>query len=177
LVESSVTKFDPKTKKLPSVSAATTSKKHSRQEAPKSAVGKKASEDLPAIKKQKVKISDEDVQQKQAVIAGESDVSSTKSLAIIDPATPKQLPIILKENGGDITYHIQDRPNTSYIYCPEAQHFAPTTTTAAGSDTIAFLIPSSILNANGGRVDTSLLEVSCQVLNYYMWPMTNTTAH
>lgn len=67
------------------------------------------------------------------------------------------------------------RPNTAYIYCPTAEHLVHTERTP---ETIALLIPSSVLNATvEGRLDTSLLEVSCSVLNLHMWPMNNSNAH
>jgi len=72
-----------------------------------------------------------------------------------------------------------DRPNTSYIYCSQAQQVTVTSTSSA-PETIALLIPSNVLNSTAS-LDPSLLEVSCQVLNYYVWPMQNvnlnTTAH
>lgn len=70
--------------------------------------------------------------------------------------------------------------NTSYIYCPQAQEVRP----AAGGqdpDVVALLVPSSIFNrtllANHEfAVDSSLLEVSCQVLNLRLWPLESHSA-
>jgi hypothetical protein len=94
------------------------------------------------------------------------------------------------------------RPNTSYIYCPEAQQVMALNNTNNNTDTgsyhgfpenIALLIPSSVLNAtlasmNGGDNegsaagwDSSLLEVTCQVLNLHVWspvaPSSNSNNH
>jgi len=73
----------------------------------------------------------------------------------------------------ELAYNIRDKPNTSYIYCSEAQHIAPAITTTP--ETIALLIPSNLLNMTNG-IDPSLLEVSCQVLSYYLWPLRNATS-
>jgi len=66
------------------------------------------------------------------------------------------------------SFQMRDKPNTSYIYCSEAQHVAP----VSDPQNIALLIPANVLNATarGLPIDTSLLEVTCQVMNYYIWP-------
>jgi len=73
--------------------------------------------------------------------------------------------------------HSLSRPDTSYIYCSEAQQVHSTTSSlgnARDPQNIALLIPSSVLNATlDPRMDKSLLEVSCQVLNLHLWPMTS----
>jgi len=74
------------------------------------------------------------------------------------------------ESPGNIT----GRPNTSYIYCSEAQQVRAIPSSSSQPEHIALLIPSSVLNATlDPRFDTSLLEVSCQVLNLHLWPMSS----
>jgi len=68
------------------------------------------------------------------------------------------------------------RPNTSYIYCSEAQRVTPIASSVNPQtpENIALLIPSSVLNATQDpQFDRSLLEVSCQVLNLHVWSMQN----
>jgi len=77
-------------------------------------------------------------------------------------------------------------PNTAYIFCPEAQQVSVQRTsdnekTSSSSnafpDHIALLIPSSVLNSSSdSRIDSSLLEVSCQVMNMHLWPVQNITS-
>eukprot|EP01114_Cavostelium_apophysatum_P004938 TRINITY_DN1541_c0_g1_i1.p1 TRINITY_DN1541_c0_g1~~TRINITY_DN1541_c0_g1_i1.p1 ORF type:complete len:514 (-),score=122.51 TRINITY_DN1541_c0_g1_i1:238-1779(-) len=62
--------------------------------------------------------------------------------------------------------------NTAYIYCSEAQQVRALRSSTP--ENIALLIPSSVLNATlDPAFDSSLLEVSCQVLNLHLWPMPN----
>lgn len=71
---------------------------------------------------------------------------------------------------------LQRNPSASYIYCPEAHHIAPSITNSGASEMIALLIPASVLNSTlvgNNTLDTSLLEISCSVLNLHMWPLNN----
>jgi hypothetical protein len=71
---------------------------------------------------------------------------------------------------------LQRNPASSYIYCPEAHHIAPSVTTSGSSEMIALLIPASVLNSTlvgNNTLDTSLLEISCSILNLHMWPLNN----
>ncbi len=60
-------------------------------------------------------------------------------------------------------------PNTSYIYCSQAQQVTVTTTSSA-PETIALLIPSNVLNSTA-NMDPSLLEISCQVSSRSLFPL------
>jgi len=71
--------------------------------------------------------------------------------------------------------HSSSSSSSTYLYCPQAQRLTPWSTNpniGASSERVALLIPTSVLNATarGLPLDASLLEVSCQVLNYYIWP-------
>jgi len=72
--------------------------------------------------------------------------------------------------------HSLSRPDTSYIYCSEAQQVHSTSIgSTRNPQNIALLIPSSVLNSTlDSRIDNSLLEVTCQVLNLHLWPLTST---
>jgi hypothetical protein len=144
------------------------SKKHSRQE----------SSVVPTEKTQS--------HRKKVKIATEDDGTTAKSLVPFKPGhgnskSSSLVPLLgnsnLKDNipsqimkiGGHAS-QLAGRDNTSYVYCPEAQHFSSRMQPDQGGN-IALLIPSSLLNSTTGQLDTSLLEVSCQVLSYYVWPM------
>jgi len=67
---------------------------------------------------------------------------------------------------------------TNFLYCPNPEHIQ----TNKDSDQIALLLPTRMLNntnfvdmfrQNPG-FDSSLLEVSCSVMNIHMWPFKNT---
>lgn len=75
-----------------------------------------------------------------------------------------------------------NRPNTSYIFCLEAQHVIPTSNEQQNNnegfpENIALLIPSNILNHTLNELDPSLLEVTCQVLNFHILPLVNITTN
>lgn len=108
----------------------------------------------PPSKRNKMKIADEE--------------ESTKSLV---PVGSGQLP--LKNNELVTQAAGLSRPDTRYIFCPQAQQVTVTSGHPSGQpETIALLIPSSVLNATqDNTIDTSLLEVSCSVLNLHIWPM------
>jgi bZIP transcription factor len=74
-------------------------------------------------------------------------------------------------NNGELS-----KPEQSYVYCPEAQALSPLPAldgSGSGDNMVAILLPSSVLEgSNGGsRVDPALLQVQCQVLDYYTWPL------
>jgi len=70
-------------------------------------------------------------------------------------------------------------PNANYIYCPEAHYISPASASSDGPEIVALLLPASVLNGtlygNQNNLDSSLLEVSCQILNLHMWPLNNNT--
>jgi len=115
-----------------------------------------------------------DPKKKKMKIAEESSPAS-KSFGLVPSQVPsKSLSsevAIQQGSAADKPLATGERPNTSYIYCSEAQQVASTVTTSAGPENIALLIPASVLNST--RLDASLLEISCQVLNLHMWPMQN----
>jgi len=66
----------------------------------------------------------------------------------------------------------RQRPQTSYIYCPEAQHIIPASQTEDGQPSvIALLVPSDILNITAPGEPPSLTEVTCQVLEMNVLPI------
>lgn len=98
---------------------------------------------------------------------------SSEVIAPSDSLVPVSSQSQVEKVSNELAYNIRDKPNTSYIYCSEAQHIAPAVTSST-PETVALLIPSNLLNMTNG-IDPSLLEVSCQVLSYYLWPMRNAT--
>lgn len=78
-------------------------------------------------------------------------------IAPVDSLVPVSTQSQVEKVSNELAYNIRDKPNTSYIYCSEAQHIAPTVTTSA-PETVALLIPSNLLNMTNG-IDPSLLEV------------------
>mmetsp|Transcript_14404 Transcript_14404/g.20087 ORF Transcript_14404/g.20087 Transcript_14404/m.20087 type:complete len:543 (-) Transcript_14404:67-1695(-) len=99
---------------------------------------------------------------------------SNEVIAPSDSLVPVNSYSQVEKVSNELAYNIRDKPNTSYIYCSEAQHIAPAVTSST-PETVALLIPSNLLNMTSG-IDPSLLEVSCQVLSYYLWPMRNATS-
>jgi len=67
----------------------------------------------------------------------------------------------------------RQRPQTSYIYCPEAQHIIPASRTDEDGHpgVVALLIPSDILNITAPGEPPSLTEVTCQVLEMNVLPI------
>ncbi len=61
-------------------------------------------------------------------------------------------------------------PNANYFYCPEAHYVSPATASSEGPEIVALLLPASVLNGtlrgDHPNLDSSLLEISCQVLKY-----------
>jgi len=107
-----------------------------------------------------------------------------KKITIAEESNKELVPIdtshirYVKNNSVEVLQtHSLSRPDTSYIYCSEAQQVHSTTSSLGNGrepQNIALLIPSSVLNATlDPRMDKSLLEVTCQVLNLHLWPMTS----
>eukprot|EP01118_Nematostelium_gracile_P004200 TRINITY_DN1492_c0_g2_i1.p1 TRINITY_DN1492_c0_g2~~TRINITY_DN1492_c0_g2_i1.p1 ORF type:complete len:274 (-),score=56.00 TRINITY_DN1492_c0_g2_i1:61-882(-) len=70
--------------------------------------------------------------------------------------------------------HVLSHPDTNYIYCSQAQQVHSTQTNPGQSpQNIALLIPSHVLNSTEGRMNNSMLEVTCQVLNLHFFPMSH----
>jgi hypothetical protein len=111
-----------------------------------------------SLKRKKIPIADESAKDLVPVVA-EEQVKQLKNNSL------QVLP-----NGP--THHALSRPDTSYIYCSEAQQVHPASAAVGNTpQNIALLIPSSVLNATlDSRLDKSLLEVTCQVLNLHLWP-------
>jgi len=132
---------------------------------------KKELKDLKQSRKQAI-VEDNHVDKVNAVskkrkmkIADEVE-DSTTSLVTFDHTQPKHT------THDPTELVVRHRPNTSYIFCSEAQHIS----SSSQNENIALLIPASVLNATSDpQFDTSMLEVSCQVLNVQLWPMPNTT--
>jgi len=103
---------------------------------------------------------------KKKMKIAEDESTNGKSLVPAEPETN----VIQHANSSLVVANA--RPNTAYIYCPSAQQVVPAN--RGNPETIALLIPSNVLNASlENRLDTSLLEVSCSVLNLHMWPLSN----
>jgi len=98
---------------------------------------------------------EEDSKRKRIKISEESETS-------LIPVSEK--PIVVNSA---VTLKAKE-PNTSYVYCPGAQHVSNGTPKEGQPEVIALLIPSAALNSTE---PDSLLEVSCRVLNLQMWPM------
>jgi len=136
-------------------------KKHPREELDSVIPEKKATQSITTTRK-RMKISEESYS---------DDDGSNKGLVPLDAIPVKrnvESELVPRRN-----------PNASYIYCPEAHHLAPATSTNSGPEMIALLLPASVLNGSihgNLNLDSSLLEVSCQILNLHMWPLVNATA-
>jgi len=124
---------------------------------------------------QKKRVSENSLKRKKITIAEEG--STNKELVPVH--TNHNHIRYVKNNSVEVLQtHAITRPDTNYIYCSEAQQVHSTTSVGNGREpqNIALLIPSSVLNATldpGSRMDNSLLEVTCQVLNLHLWPMTS----
>jgi len=75
----------------------------------------------------------------------------------------------------------RQRPQTSYIYCPEAQHIIPASirTEDGHPGVVALLVPSDILNITEPGQQSSLTEITCQVLEMNVlpvYPVANTSS-
>lgn len=111
-------------------------------------------QEYPASKRKKMTIADENPE-KQLVVQPSRAVTSSR------------------ENFTELAVRPND-PRTAYIYCSEAQQLS-TFPLQAGPDHVALLIPSNVLNATD--VDPSLLEVSCRVVNFHVWPISRPVMH
>jgi len=109
----------------------------------------------------------EPAKRKRMKISEESAEDSSKGLVPADSPAKQNSEIVPRRN-----------PNASYIYCPEALHVAPATS-GGGPEIVALLLPASVLNGtlfgNQPNLDSSMLEVTCQVLNLHMWPLNNSS--
>jgi len=130
-------------------------RKHPRDTDDEVVFVKGESKNEPA-KRKRMKISDENVAE-----------DSSKGLVPADASAAKQNTEIVPRRN----------PNASYIYCPEAVHVAPSISSSESPEIVALLLPASVLNGtlfgNMANLDSSMLEVSCQVLNLHMWPLNN----
>jgi len=116
-------------------------------------------------------VSTKEMRRKKITIAEES----TKELVPVEQQ-PNNIRLVKNNSVEVIQSYSLSRPDTSYIYCSEAQQVHSTASLDATRDpqNIALLIPSSVLNATlDPRMDNSLLEVTCQVLNLHLWPMSS----
>jgi len=116
-------------------------------------------------KRKKMKFSD-DLSEKYSPEKSLVPMKSTNSDSLLDSLQIKET----------VTNELVPRrnPNAAYIYCPEAHHLAPLVSTS-GPEMVALLLPASVLNGTLYRtqpnIESSLLEVSCQILNLHMWPI------
>jgi len=143
--------------------------------------------EVSASKKRTESALDKNYPEKQTSSEKRIDNTSSfkkKKITIAEESNKELVPIdtshirYVKNNSVEVLQtHSLSRPDTSYIYCSEAQQVHSTTSSlgsARDPQNIALLIPSSVLNATlDPRMDKSLLEVSCQVLNLHLWPMTS----
>jgi len=152
----------------------------------------------PTSKRQKVKIADDTNERVQfetkdvaneLVLASQSQRAESSALAtrgtgtgsgsgsalLLDKVATAVAP-------SSIGYSEAERPNTSYIYCSEAQQLHSTVQPSQSHlnipENIALLIPSSVLlnSTLDPQFDTSLLEISCQILNLHVWPLQQNNA-
>jgi len=123
--------------------------------------------------------------EEKQIVKQEENSLKRKKITIAEEPHKELVPIdtnhirYVKNNSVEVIQtHSLSRPDTSYIYCSEAQQVHSTSSLGNSRDpqNIALLIPSSVLNTPLDHgIDNSLLEVTCQVLNLHLWPMNTTT--
>jgi len=110
-------------------------------------------------------------------ISSEGSESSKSLVPVVEVSGSSRLVL----NGNT---HIRSA-SSHYIYCPEAQQITSGSSSTTQQqqqqqqqqhsggmpEMIALLIPGSMLNTSDSQLNSSLMEVSCQVLNLHMWPM------
>jgi len=154
--------------------AAIANRKHALEAINEEVGNKRSSSSATSNKKKKMKISEEP----ESGLVDLPDNNNGKELSVVpldgrymkDTNNLQLASLSTSNRTAEVvqSFQMRDKPNTSYIYCSEAQHVAP----VSDPQNIALLIPANVLNATarGLPIDTSLLEVTCQVMNYYIWP-------
>jgi len=128
-------------------------------------------------------VSEQSTKKRKMKIAEEDSIATSKSFGLVAHDSLHKRAGVTEVALRDGVHEerpipLGERPNTSYIYCSEAQQMTSTVVTSSAPESIALLIPANLLNATlSPEFDSSLLEVSCQVLNLHMWPMPNGTRH
>ncbi len=153
---------------------------------------------VPNSKRQKVRIDDSKTENRVMVRKGSDEAVTASSyrhvtnslLSLPNSTHPTQIEAS--------EWHPKD--NTAYLYCPQqpqvvfhansensnakSRGIHNNNKTSQNSnhesqvpENIALLIPSSILTGDSSQIDPSMLEVNCQVLSYYSWPIVAPSNH
>jgi len=129
------------------------------------------SDNIFAGKKRPIKQETQEVNKKIKIENDSTSITTHHHNTVTTEKEHNQL-ISLEQHNIQAHQLSRQRPQTSYIYCPEAQHIISASQTEDGQPSVvALLIPSDILNITAPGEPPSLTEVTCQVLEMNILPI------